>query len=210
LHGDVTCGRVHPTDWPLSAERIAARPYAEQDINGSECSGASVMAGYGYPVTGGGPGRLRASDADRDRVAAILGAAYSEGRLSQDEYDERLHGALSARTYADLDRLVSDLPTPHTAVVPPVPGTNGLAIASLACGIAQFVVGPLGTVPAIVLGHLARGQIRRSGEQGAGMAVAGLMLGWAAVILAIIVVAVALVAFRSSGPAPGYVLIGHR
>ncbi len=168
-----------------------------------------MTAGYGSPAAGGGPGRLRASDADRDHVAAILGAAYREGRLSQDEYDDRLHGALCARTYADLDQLVTDLPAIPAAVPMPVPGTNGLAIASLACGLAQFVVGPLGTIPAIALGHVARGQIRRSGEQGAGLALAGLMLGWAALILGTIVVVVALVAFsHTSGPAgPGTILV---
>jgi uncharacterized membrane protein len=183
----------------------------EQDIEGSECSGAPMTAGYGHPPTGGGSGRLRASDADRDRVAAILGEAYGEGRLSRDEYDDRLHAALSARTHADLDGLVTDLPAPQAAVVTPVTGTNALAIASLACGLAQFVVGPLGTIPAIVLGHLARGQIRRRGEQGAGVALAGLMLGWAAVILAVIVITFVVVAFRTSGPAhaPGVVLVGH-
>jgi uncharacterized membrane protein len=182
----------------------------EQEIEGSECPGAPMMAGCGS-ATSGGPGRLRASDADRDRVAAILSAAFSEGRLSEDEYDDRLRGALSARTHADLEHLVSDLPSTQATVVTPVPGTNGLAIASLACGLAQLVVGPLGTIPAIVLGHLARGQIRRSGERGAGMALAGVMLGWAAVILAIIVLVVVLVAIRTSGPAhaPRTVLVGH-
>jgi hypothetical protein len=152
---------------------------------------------------------MRASDADRDRAAAILAAAYGEGRLAEDEYDDRLHRALSARTYADLDLLVTDLPAAQAAVVRAVPRTNGLAIASLACGLAQFVVGPLGTIPAIALGHMARGQIRRSGEQGAGLALAGLMLGWAAVILGVIVVAFALVVFRASSTAPGVFLVGH-
>ena len=46
--------------------------------------------------------RMRAADADRDRVVGILSTAYSEGRLSEDEYDARLESALSARTYADL------------------------------------------------------------------------------------------------------------
>ena len=72
----------------------------------------------------------------------------------------------------------------------PVAKTNGLAIASLACGVAQFAFGPLATIPAIVLGHVARHQIRRTGEQGAGLALAGLILGWAAVILGIAVIIV--------------------
>jgi hypothetical protein len=161
---------------------------------------APMAAGHGYPVAGGGQGKMRAADADRDRVAGILGTAYSEGRLSRDEYDARLESALSARTHADLDHLVTDLPaaqatglTPAaTTMVTPWARTNGLAIASLACGLAQFAFGPLATIPAIVLGHVARSQIRRTGEQGAGLAFAGLVLGWGAVILGIVLTAVAL------------------
>jgi hypothetical protein len=48
--------------------------------------------------------------------------------------------------------------------------------------------GPLATIPAIVLGHVARHQIRRTGEQGAGLALAGLILGWAVVILAFLLI----------------------
>jgi hypothetical protein len=73
-------------------------------------------------------------------------------------------------------------------MVTPVTGTNGLAIASLACGLAQFVFGPLATIPAIVFGHVARHQIKRTGEQGGGLALAGLILGWAAVILAVLLI----------------------
>ena len=140
-------------------------------------------------------GKMRAADADRDRVVGFLNTAYTEGRLSKDEYDARLDSALSARTYADLDQVVTDLPVASAAVVPPAAKTtevtpaaktNGLAIASLACGLAQFAFGPLATIPAIVCGHLARSQIRRTGEQGAGLALAGLILGWAAVILGIL------------------------
>src|SRR6516225_7865746 len=134
--------------------------------------------------------KMRACDADRDRVVEHLNVAYSEGRLSKDEYDGRLESALSARTYADLDQLVTDLPVPRPTTVSPVAGTNGFAIASLACGLAQFVFGPLATIPAIVFGHMARGQIKRTGEQGAGLALAGLILGWATVILAIVLIVV--------------------
>ena len=159
-----------------------------------------MAGGRGYLVAGGGQGKMRAADADRDRVAGILSAAYSEGRLSRDEYDARLESALSARTHGDLDHLVTDLPaaqatglTPAApAMVTPSARTSGLAIASLACGLAQFAFGPLATIPAIVLGHVARSQIRRTGEQGAGLALAGLVLGWGAVILGIVFIAVAL------------------
>ncbi|HLK73561.1 MAG TPA: DUF1707 and DUF4190 domain-containing protein [Streptosporangiaceae bacterium] len=135
------------------------------------------------------PEKMRACDTDRDRVAERLNVAYSEGRLSKDEFDDRLENAFSARTYADLDQLVTDLPDAHAAVVAaPVTKINGLAIASLACGLAQFMFGPLATIPAIVFGHLARRQIRRTEEQGAGLALTGLILGWAAVILGILLI----------------------
>jgi len=55
----------------------------------------------------------------------------------------------------------------------------------------------LTTIPAIVLGHMARHQIKRTGEQGAGMALAGLLLGWAGFalgVLAILVLTVVVVA----------------
>jgi len=53
---------------------------------------------------------LRASDADREAIAAQLHKAAVEGRLDADELEERLHLALRARTYGDLRRLVVDLP----------------------------------------------------------------------------------------------------
>jgi type IV secretory pathway VirB2 component (pilin) len=141
-------------------------------------------------AAGGERGKTRACDADRDRVVEFLNVAYSEGRLSRDEYDDRLDSALSARTYADLDQIVTDLPAARADVVPPASKINGLAIASLACGLAQFVFGPLATIPAIVFGHVARHQIKRTREQGAGLALAGLILGWATVILAVVLILV--------------------
>jgi hypothetical protein len=148
--------------------------------------------------------KMRACDADRDRVIEHLNVAYGEGRLSKDEYDGRLENALSARTYADLDQIVTDLPAAPAAVVPrvavpPVARTNGYAIASLACGLAQFVFGPLATIPAIVFGHMARYQIKRTGEQGDGLALAGLILGWATVVLGVLLILIAVGVGLSAG-----------
>jgi hypothetical protein len=53
---------------------------------------------------------LRASDADREQVAERLRRAATEGRLHDDELEERLGAAFSARTYGELDTLVADLP----------------------------------------------------------------------------------------------------
>lgn len=63
---------------------------------------------------------MRASDADRDATIAALREAFAEGRLSQDEFDERLGRAHSARTYADLSHLTEDLPG-AVAVPSPTP-----------------------------------------------------------------------------------------
>jgi hypothetical protein len=67
--------------------------------------------------------------------------------------------------------------------------TNTLAIVSLVCGIAQFATG-ITFIPAIICGHLARTQIRRTGEQGDGMALAGLILGYVGAVLTVILVVI--------------------
>lgn len=54
---------------------------------------------------------LRASDADRERVVALLGQAYGDGRLSVDEHAERVERAYAARTLGDLTGLTVDLAT---------------------------------------------------------------------------------------------------
>ncbi|MFC4909804.1 DUF1707 SHOCT-like domain-containing protein [Actinomadura gamaensis] len=56
------------------------------------------------------PPEMRASDADRDRVAQILRDAAGEGRLTLDEVDERLDAVYKAKTYAELEPLTRDLP----------------------------------------------------------------------------------------------------
>jgi hypothetical protein len=143
---------------------------------------------------------MLAAAADRERTIDVLKAAFGEGRLTKEEFDARSARVLAARTYADLSAIVADLPIgPSGPVVPyhvgyyppvvPASPTNGLAIASMICGIAEIPTLGMAAIPAVILGHLARGQIRQTGERGDGMAVAGLVLGylaiagWALVIL---------------------------
>jgi hypothetical protein len=59
------------------------------------------------------PRDLRASDADRERVIAMLGEALADGRISHDEHSERMSAALSARTLGDLTVLTADLASPE-------------------------------------------------------------------------------------------------
>jgi len=56
---------------------------------------------------------LRASDADRDRIADILREALAEGRLTADEHAERVEGVLAAKTVAELEVFIRDLPAAH-------------------------------------------------------------------------------------------------
>jgi len=67
---------------------------------------ADVPAGDRSPV-----GRaMRASDRDREAVVALLGEHTAAGRLTLAEFEERVGAATAARTLADLDRLLVDLP----------------------------------------------------------------------------------------------------
>ncbi|MFE5022481.1 DUF1707 domain-containing protein [Streptomyces sp. NPDC056656] len=63
------------------------------------------------PGTARGPIDLRASDRDRDQVVEILQVAAGDGRITAEELDERLDGALSARTAGELAALTADLPS---------------------------------------------------------------------------------------------------
>jgi cbb3-type cytochrome oxidase subunit 3 len=56
---------------------------------------------------------LRASDADRERVAERLRQAAAEGRLLTEELEHRLEASFSARTYGQLNAIVADLPGRH-------------------------------------------------------------------------------------------------
>lgn len=53
---------------------------------------------------------IRASDADREHILAVLGAGYSAGRLTLAEFDDRTTAAFSSRTWGELRRLTWDLP----------------------------------------------------------------------------------------------------
>lgn len=133
---------------------------------------------------------MRASDDDRSRVQAHLNEAFAEGRLDQQEWDGRATALGSAQTYGDLDKLTADLPQRYigTQLARPQPErplqqrTSGLATAALVCGLGQLVIGFPAGIAAIILGHKARRRIRQTGEQGDGLAVAGLILGYLGVV----------------------------
>ncbi|KWS02267.1 hypothetical protein AZ78_4934 [Lysobacter capsici AZ78] len=80
----------------------------------------------------------------------------------------------------------------------PVRETNAMAVVSLIAGILSWIVLPIiGSAAAIVCGHMARAQIRREPARydGDGMAIAGLVLGWASVIVGLLTLLVVVLFF---------------
>jgi hypothetical protein len=88
--------------------------------------------------------------------------------------------------------------SPRTIVYQPAPGYNGVAIASVVCLV--FFIPIITPVAQIILGNVARNQIRTSGEQGDGLALAGIIIGSIGLALSIvlIIVWIALFAFAAS------------
>ena len=161
---------------------------------------------------------MRASSADRERAVDVLKAGFAEGRLTQDEYNDRMGQAYSARTYGELAMLTADLPAgvgpmpawPVPAYQPPPPsGTNSMAIAAMVLGVAEFFTAGLTAIPAVVCGHIARRQMKLTSQRGDGLATSGLVLGYMAIIFWSVLIAASLVgvaisiAHNGGGPAGG-------
>ncbi|MCX4908094.1 DUF1707 and DUF4190 domain-containing protein [Streptomyces sp. NBC_00878] len=133
---------------------------------------------------------MLASHADRERAVDVLRAGFGEGRMEQAEFEKRVARAYAARTVGELALLVADLPqgpvplpaaaaaVPRTFLPMQVPKTNEKAIGAAICGGLCLVTVGLTGIPAVILGHSARSEIRRTGEGGDGLALTGLVLGW--------------------------------
>jgi uncharacterized Tic20 family protein len=94
------------------------------------------------------PGALRVSHAEREPIVERLQHAYAEGRLDKAELDLRLHLAMTAKTRADLDAVLSDLAPAALPAAPQViedPTAEQRLLAALAhtLGIVTMFVGPL-------------------------------------------------------------------
>jgi len=86
---------------------------------------------------GGQAGGMRASDAERDATVERLSAATGSGRLTLEEFSQRMEQATAAKTRAELDRLVADLPADT--------GGAGTAVAGRAASAApSWHVSPIG------------------------------------------------------------------
>ena len=73
--------------------------------------------------------QMRASDADRERTAELLREHHAVGRLTAEEFEDRLEAVFTARTLADLDGVLGDLPAidlyqlPSASIRPAAGGT---------------------------------------------------------------------------------------
>ena len=75
-----------------------------------------------------GDPRMRASDADRERTSSLLREHHAQGRLTAEEFNDRLDRAFEAKTLGELDALLADLPgidlyrLPAAGIRPAPPG----------------------------------------------------------------------------------------
>jgi Domain of unknown function (DUF1707) len=89
----------------------------------------------------GEAGGIRASDAERDATVERLRDAAGEGRLTLEEFSDRMEQASTAKTRAELDQLLTDLPAGND---PGSTGTGGSAVAVGGSGGPSWHVSPIG------------------------------------------------------------------
>jgi hypothetical protein len=122
----------------------------------------------------------RASDGDREAAVERLREAALAGRLESDELEDRLADAYGARWCSELAALTADITPPPDPLrfIRARRRVNTLAVVSLVAGLLWF--GWIGSLAAIVTGHVALFQISRSAgtESGRSAALIGLMFGY--------------------------------
>jgi DUF1707 SHOCT-like domain len=123
--------------------------------------------GNTMPLVAAGQGLLRTSRADREHVVSVLQVAFVQGRLTQDEFVDRVGRALASRTYSELSPITADLPAlligsqlprmrteaadPRSKSTPArvvLGGFIGLAIAIVALVLSVLADNPLGLLGA--------------------------------------------------------------
>lgn len=138
--------------------------------------------------------------------------ASAKAAWSRTSSRKRVARAYAARTVGELAVLVGDLPqgpvpltagpgvlVPQTFLPAPRPATNGKAVGAMVCGLLTVVTLGATGIPAVVLGHSARSEMRRTGESGEGLATTGLVLGWLSVAGWALFLMLAMIAAVASG-----------
>jgi Domain of unknown function (DUF1707) len=103
--------------------------------------------------------QLRASHEDRDRVVELLRVSAGDGRLTADELDERLELAMTARTYGELAKLVSDLPAAGSAAAP-VQAPRVKDVVRIECGSGQAKRDGRWVVPQRIEARVSSGHVK--------------------------------------------------
>lgn len=88
---------------------------------------AGVWSAFPHDPRDSAHASLRAADADRDRIVAVLATAYAEGRIDREELDQRQEAVSAARTLGELPPIVADLVPERTPARRPI---EALATAS--------------------------------------------------------------------------------
>jgi hypothetical protein len=136
------------------------------------------MAGLEHEMAaGGGRGRLRASDADRERVIGTLKAAYAYGLVTKDEFDARVSQTFAARTYAELAVITADIPAGLAPAPPPLRPAPAKASAPVAANLtagdraimATAIVAGLALVAAIFVAGLPLAGLLELGGTGSAL-----------------------------------------
>jgi len=121
------------TEDQMTTGGAGAGDLARTNNGATAASAAAGSAAAGGAAAGSGAA-TRASDRERDAVVQRVQDAFAEGRLDDAEFDDRSRAALTARTHADLDALLADLPAvpaaPGSAPVLPGPGRFAVALKS--------------------------------------------------------------------------------
>ncbi|MFG1998248.1 DUF4190 domain-containing protein [Spirillospora sp. NPDC048911] len=96
--------------------------------------------------------------------------------MAQPPYDP--YGYASQDPYAQQQYPPAQVQHHYYGSAPVAVRTNGMATAAMILGIIGIFTCGFGSILAVIFGHVAQGQIRRTGEGGSGMAVAGLIMGY--------------------------------
>jgi hypothetical protein len=198
-----------PAGYPVPASGHQAPPAGYPvPVPGYQIPPTPYQVPPGYPAQQAGhqvrlDPSMRAASADRERAVDVLKAGFAEGRLTQEEYNDRMGRAYAARTYGELAALTADLPIGplpfwQGPVHQPPAGTNSMAIASMVLGVAEFFTMGLTAIPAVICGHVARRQMKMTAERGEGLATSGLVLGYMAIIFWAVLIAATMVGMAMS------------
>lgn len=170
------CGTPAPQGPPSQGPSAGDEPNANPGTYGPTAYGQPGYPAPGYP----------AAPYPQGQQGPYGQTGYSQTGYGQAGYSQPGYGPPG---------YTQPYPSGGFSPYPPAPKNNGLAIASLVCSILGLFCG-VGGILGIIFGFVARGQIKRSAgaQQGAGLALAGIIVGfvllglwaaWLAVIIAV-------------------------